>query len=277
MNHRIRRRWGALTLLLLLLGVVMTGCGLAKRPAPSGEQEVPPTPAGTAPVSTLTAALFFADWQVQHLIPEARQLPEAEGAALATAVVQELLKGPTDPHLRRSIPAGTELLEPVTVQDGVAYVNLSRTVANLRGTAETQMLLGSLALSLTEVAGVDKVQLLIDGKKEATLGGIMLDPLERGLYAYPVLVDAERIAYLQSRYDQGFDTWRADPSHVLRWEGRMFGFRESDLEGAHLAQTGKVANATLTQGGVSYTIQLVQNETTTDQTGIWTITSIHEK
>lgn len=271
-NHALHRL-GAL-LLVFALALAAAGCGLARRPTPDGEPEVPPAPNTASPPRTITAALFFADWQAQHLIPEQRQLPEATGEPLATEVVNELLAGPTDPHLMRTIPEGVKLLEPVTIQNKVANVNLSGELRSLRGSAAVSMALGSLRLSLTELEGIDQVNVLLDGMKDAELDGMVLEPMDRGLYDYPVLPDPSRTAYLQGRFENGLDPWRADPMQVAQWEGRMFGFTAAELQGAHLDQAGAQARVTVTRGGKAYGIELIQNQAVTRGEGIWTIESL---
>lgn len=248
--------------LLLTLAIAAAGCSTGKPPAPAGEQPVPPAPASPPPERTMTVAVYFADWQAQHLIPEPRQVPEADGAALADRVVQEILAGPADPHLLRSLPETVRLVEPVTVQNRVAYVNLSPEFLNVRGAAGVAMALGSLRLSLTDLPGVDRVQVLVDGKKDVELDeGVLLEPMDRGPVAdFPVLFDPERGNYLQSRVDQGLDPWRTDPAAVARWEGRMFGFTEAELAAAVITPQGTVATAEVARGEIRYVIELVQQD-----------------
>lgn len=266
-----------LLVLILALAAVGAGCGLAKKPAPSGELPVPSNPGGTAPARTVTAAVFFADWQAQHVIPEARQIPEAEGAALATQVVKELLAGPADPNLHRTLPADVKLVQPVSIQNGVAYVDLSKELENLRGAAGVAMGMQSLRLSLTEIPGISKVQVLVEGRKDVLLDeGLMLGPMDRGFYGdYPVLPDPQRAEYLQERADKGIETWRADPAKVVRWDGRMFGFTAEELNSAKATPQGTKAQAFVLRGGKGYTIELTQQEGA-KTTGIWTITGITE-
>lgn len=254
---------------LLVLALMLTGCGLAKKPVPSEEPPVPPN-AGTPPTDQgLTMAVFFSDWQAQHLIPEPRLLPKAEGAALANQVVKELLAGPTDPHLHRTLPAEIKLLEPVTVRDGVAYVNLSKELLNVRGSAGVAMALGSLRLSLTEVPGVSKVQVLVEGKANQVMDhGSPLGPLDRGFWGdVTVLPDPERAKYLQGRVAQGLDTWRLDAAKVLQWEGRMFGFTAAELAAAEVKVEGNAATARVEHSGKFYSVRLER----TAANGVWTI------
>lgn len=257
--------------ILLALTLVVAGCSTIQPPQPrAGETPVPPTVEVPPPVKSQAVSVFFPDWQVQHVIPEVRQVPEATGATLATQVVRELLAGPADPHLVKPFPAGVTLLTPVTVQDGLARVNLSKEIRSLQGSAGVLAALNSLRLSLTEIEGVERVQVQIEGQSGGELGGLVLEPMDRGLYLYPVMANPERVKYLQERYDQGLETWRADPLKVAQWEGRMFGFTTAELAGAKVEQQGAAATVRVTRGGDIYSFALAQNQ----GKGIWTVESL---
>lgn len=262
--------------LLLIVALALTGCGLglAKKPAPTDEQPVPPN-AGPPPADqSLTVAVFFSDWQAQHLIPEPRLVTKAEGAALANQMVKEILAGPTDPHLHRTLPAEIKLLEPVTIRDGVAYVNLSKELLDVRGSAGVAMARGSLRLSLTEVPGVNQVEVLVEGKANQVMDhGSPLGPMDRGFYGdYPVLPDPERAKYLDDRATKGLDTWRLDAAKALQWEGRMFGFTAGQLAGAEVKVEGNNAATVIQYGGKAYGIHMVR----TGENGVWTMKEIAE-
>ncbi|HEY8347846.1 MAG TPA: GerMN domain-containing protein, partial [Symbiobacteriaceae bacterium] len=265
-----KRRHPVMVVLLLMLALVVAACGGARQQPAPGEVPVDPAPSTTPPPSTVSVALYFADWQAQHLIPEQRQVPEAEGAALADLVVKELLKGPTDPHLNRTIPAEVKQVEPVTVQGGIAYVNLSREFLQIGGAAGVQMALGSLVQSLTDIPGISKVQVLVEGKKETLMDpGLVLEPMERGFYGdIPFFFDPERAKYLEERVAQGLDPWRTDPAKVVQWEGRMFGFTAAELQNARVETDGDSATASLSRDGKTYVITLKQ------QGNAWVITGI---
>lgn len=267
------RRLPILMILLLLTALMAAACGGLRRDTNPGEVAVDPKPSATPPVSTVSAALYFADWQAQHLIPEARQLPQADGAKMADQVVDELLKGPTDPHLYRTIPSNVKKLEPVTVQDQVAYVNLSREFEQIQGAAGAQMAVGSLVQSLTEIPGITKVQVLVEGQKAVMPDpGMRLEPTERGFYGdIPVLFDPERAKYLADRVSQGLDPWRKDPTKVVEWEGRMFGFTAAELEKAKVEVSGAEAAAALSRDGTTYVIELRK------QGEAWVITGIESR
>jgi len=260
--------------LLLAVALGAAGCaGVGPQQAPEGEAPISPSVQVQPPVKTQTVSVFYPDWQVQHVIPEPRQVPEGSGADLATRVVEELLAGPNDPTLVRPFPEGAKLLEPVTVADGVATVNLSGEVNQLQGSAGVVAALNSLRLSLSEIPGIERVQLQVNGRSEGDLGGMVLEIMDRGLYLYPVLPNPERTKYLQVRADQGLDPWRRDPLKVAQFEGRMFGFTSAEIEQAAIEQDGNEAEVYVTREGTTYAFTLARNQAA-GENGIWTIESL---
>lgn len=261
--------------LVLAVALGASGCaGVGPQQSPEGEAPISPSVQVQPPVKTQTVSVFYPDWQVQHVIPEPRQVPEGSGAALATRVVEELLAGPADPTLVRPFPEGTRLLEPVSVANGVATVNLSEEANQVQGSASVMALVNSLRLSLSEIPGIEKVQLQVNGRSEGDLGGMVLEIMDRGLYLYPVLPNPERTKYLQGRADQGLDAWRLDAMKVAQLEGRMFGFTAAELEQATIQQDGSEADVYVTRDGTTYAFTLVRNHAAGD-TGVWTIESLN--
>jgi len=262
--------------LVLAMALATSGCaGVGPQQAPEGEAPISPSEQVQPPVKTQTITVFYPDWQAQHVIPEQRQVPESSGADLVTRVVEELLAGPTDPTLRRAFPEGTRLLEPVTVADGVATVNLSRELNQVQGSAAVMAVINSLRLSLRDIPGVNQVKLLVDGTNEGSqlAGGVttVRDPI---LYLYPVFPNPERTKYLQDRADQGLDPWRRDPLKVAQFEGQMFGFTTAELQEATVRREESEAEVYVTRDGTTYAFTLVRNEAA-GEGGIWTIESLN--
>ncbi|WP_374713580.1 GerMN domain-containing protein [Symbiobacterium terraclitae] len=261
--------------LMVAVALGASGCaGVGPQQAPEGEAPISPSVQVQPPVKTQTVTVFYPDWQVQHVIPEQRQVPEGSAAELATRVVEELLAGPADPTLQRPFPDGTRLLEPVSLNNGVATVNLSEEANRLHGSASVVAALSALRLSLSEIPGIVRVQLQVDGRSDGDLGGMVLEVMDRGLYLYPVLPNPERIKYLQGRADQGLDPWRRDPLEVAHFEGRMFGFTAAELEQATIQQAGNEAEVYVTRDGTTYNFTLVRNQAAGGN-GIWTIASLN--
>lgn len=70
------------------------------------------------------------------------------------------------------VPADTKI-KSVTVQDGIATVDIDKqSLKKLNGGSTTERLfIGAIVNTLTEFKNIQKVQILLDGKKSATLNG----------------------------------------------------------------------------------------------------------
>lgn len=104
----------------------------------------------------------------------------------ADAAVKHLLKGPNVIEKTKGyfseIPKTTRIKN--VVRDGdMLKVNFSKGLEQYGGgTARVQALVSQIVYTMTEIKGVKKVQILIDGKKEVSLGseGYIIDrPLSR--------------------------------------------------------------------------------------------------
>ena len=111
---------------LLMLVLLVAGCAGrddAKKPA---DADKPPSSANTAE-KPVKVTLYFADSQAEKLLPEEREVPVENGKSLAEVVVNELIKGPRQEGLTKTIPESTKLLSLIVV-DGVADVNFSKEI-----------------------------------------------------------------------------------------------------------------------------------------------------
>jgi germination protein M len=171
-------------LLALVLIVAITGVLLAQQnnqPAVTngtvdhgnGSQE----PAETA----VELTLYFSDDQAMYLLPEQRNVTIGEGESIEETVVRELIKGPSGAGLKRTIPPETSLLS-LSIENGVAGVNFSKDIQDSRygDSAGESMLVYSIVNSLTELPGINQVQILVEGKKIESLYGHIgaAEPLE---------------------------------------------------------------------------------------------------
>lgn len=125
--------------------------------------------------------LFFGDSNAMDMVQEKRDVVR-KNESLEVIVLRELIKGPSIPEGRRTLPAETKLIS-VEVADRIAYANFSRELVSKHpgGSAGERMTVMSIVYTLTELPGIEKVQLLLEGeKKEAMFGhGITIDPIGR--------------------------------------------------------------------------------------------------
>jgi len=223
--------------------------------------------------------LYFADWQAQHTVPETRKTERVGDELTAEVVVREIIAGPEDPHLNRTLPSDTRIIS-VEIVDKVAYVNLSEEVTAVQGSAGETMAIDSLVYSLTELTNIEQVQILIAGEKEESLSGHMAldEPMTRGpIVTHPIFPDEERAEWLQQRVDDGEETFRTDPVEVARFDGRMLGFEASDqFSEKNIDTDNGEAFVTVERNGEKYLLELFQPAATGDE-GIWMISSIEKQ
>jgi germination protein M len=103
--------------------------------------------------------------------------------------IEELLKGPRPGgFLFNELPAGTKLLN-FTLKEGTLLVNFSRELLNYKGGLSGEKnILSQVVLTLTEIPGVEQVQLLIEGKNTIlNYGTSFQEPLLRPLLINPLL------------------------------------------------------------------------------------------
>lgn len=171
-----------LMLSLLLVVIALGGCKSSNQSDPDTSKD----PGTKQPQSaTVAVVLYFGDDQAEYLLPEKRILTieeEASDEMLASSVVSALIAGPENKDLQPTIPTESKLLS-LQISEGIASVNFSEEIRTKHpgGSAGETMTMYSLINTLTEIDSIDKVQLLIEGKKVETLAGHWdtSGPLER--------------------------------------------------------------------------------------------------
>ena len=131
--------------------------------------------------------LWFSDSNSTYMIPVTQTVEEVPGEPgdAALLLVKELIRGPkTDSEeFVLEFPKETDVVS-LKIEGRTAEVDFNQEfMANYQGgTAEEWGIINALVLTLTELPQVDRVQLLVEGRKEASvLGHISTDePLERG-------------------------------------------------------------------------------------------------
>ena len=133
----------------------------------------------------VTVKLYFAnqeyiitgDESLERIIAVEREI-KPEKKSIEEVILEELKNEPEDEQLT-TIVKKLEVLSVETVGNMV-YVNLSG--ENLHGgSLEESLILQQIVLSLTELEGIEQVQILVDGGKRETLMGHILieEPLKR--------------------------------------------------------------------------------------------------
>jgi hypothetical protein len=157
-------------------------------PTPIGSPD--PTPDGS-PTGTTTIRVYFFLGSFTHdagLAPVLYEIPTTQ--AVATAAMEFLLDGPSDmetntrPAFYTTIPEGTRLLG-LTIENGIATVNLSREFESGGGSASVLGRLAQVVYTLTQFPTVQKVSFELDGQPVTVFSGegVVLDhPVGRADY-----------------------------------------------------------------------------------------------
>jgi spore germination protein GerM len=177
------KRVVALTLLVIICAVSLLGCTSAeeikKRDMTISQLQTKVTQL-EAEVKKLgeqkpkvTATLYFVKSLPTefYLFPEERQVQGQKPAELMQAALQELIAGPKTPGLQPVLPKDAKVLS-VTTDKGLATVNFSAEITRMNvGSRGEALALAAIANTVTKIGIVDRVQVLVDGKKVETLGG----------------------------------------------------------------------------------------------------------
>jgi germination protein M len=168
----------SLLLCLFIVTTVLSGCNKA----PGGQTPADPNKNSQNPATepntfvTEKISLYFSDDQAMYLVPESRDIQIQKDTktetSIAEAIVNELITGPTDTKLIATIPKETKL-HSLKITDQIAYVDFSEEIRSKHpgGSSGEMMTLNSIVNSLTELTGIKKVQILINGAKVDTLVG----------------------------------------------------------------------------------------------------------
>jgi len=169
---------------LLPIGVAVIAIGLAAwgasrilervvSPVPT-QSSVPAASAPAASVPHIIATLYYATEDGQTLAAVKREVPLAEGArAQGRQILEGQLAPAPEPYLS-VIPPGTQLRAFYITERGDAFVDLSSEVSTAHPGGSTNELLTVHAIVnvvTANLATVQRVQILIDGKEADTLAG----------------------------------------------------------------------------------------------------------
>lgn len=178
-----RRQWigGAVTAIIAVVFAValMTALNrLLSEPAP-GDAAAPAstqaTPAEAPAVPKIKATLFFGSEDGLHLVPTEREVPLAEGAvAQARSILEALLAAEAPPPLVSTIPKGVTLRGIFVSERNEVFVDLDPSIrtSHAGGTQQELMTVYTIVNTLlTNLPGLQEVQILVGGQEVDTLAG----------------------------------------------------------------------------------------------------------
>ena len=113
--------------------------------------------------------LYFADKDGNRLVPHTVECVYNSNISMDKLVVERLIdgaeNGDSDESGYATIGSDTQILS-VTMQDGVCYVNLNGGFLNRKGNVTPEVAVYSIVDSLTEIPGVNRVQISIEGNSD---------------------------------------------------------------------------------------------------------------
>ena len=144
-------------------------------PPPPEVQAQQTTPAATPPVARIKATLFFAAESGRGLVAVEQEIPFAEGVmGQARVLVEAQLAATPAAPLTSAIPAGTTLRGLFVSDRNEAFVDLDAMIRTKHPGGSMNELLTVFSIVnaiVTNLPGVQSVQLLIDGREVDTLAG----------------------------------------------------------------------------------------------------------
>lgn len=112
-------------------------------------------------VKKLSLNLYFANKDNSAVPHEKREVTIKDGAIMRAAI-EALIAGPVSKNLRKTIPDGTKILG-LKRQGNVAVVDFSKEFKKVNDVAEI-VERASVVNTLTEIPGIEKVKILVEGK-----------------------------------------------------------------------------------------------------------------
>ena len=170
----LRRLSSFLAVAVMIVVAAAVGYWLVGRSGPPPAQTPPPKPTPSPAARERRKVNIYILKLVNdeaRLVPEQRTIPEDQEPYRATIERLIATNHETGPS-QYLIPIGTKLLG-LEVRRGIAYVSFSRELKDnfTGGSTNEALLVNAIIHTLTQFKDVDKVQILIEGKKVDTLGG----------------------------------------------------------------------------------------------------------
>ncbi|MBP2645961.1 MAG: Lipoprotein LpqB, GerMN protein [Firmicutes bacterium] len=173
-------------IVLLVLVNLLTGC--QPNSGEQGEkQQTSQEIVKTLPVAgqdnaakTQRIVVYRATKDARYLVPEVHEVPQNDHPV--KTALELLLTDSHNPDTIFLLPPGTKL-RGVSVKNGVAYVDFNEKLikGSNEGSTGEMLMVAAIVNTLTEFSEIDKVQIMVEGKKVDTLAGHMdvSEPLSR--------------------------------------------------------------------------------------------------
>jgi len=181
----MKRRWLVGILMAVLLALLLTGCVPTGSNATEGNNgatsaQKPIEPVKPVQGDTVPVKVYFGTHDAKYVVAEVHMLKN--DSQLMQRAMETLAIGPKSADLVAVIPKATKV-KSVVVKEKTAFVDFSEEIAKrgFGGSATEILAVGAIVNTLTEFSEVERVQILVEGKKVSTLFGHLdvYDPLSR--------------------------------------------------------------------------------------------------
>jgi spore germination protein GerM len=170
----------------LLAVVLMRGVAnlTAPQQPPAGDEQEPQQSGAAVP--HITATLYYASPEGDHLVPVIRDVQLAEGTVEQGRQIVLAQLGPAPERLVSTIPKGTTLRAFYVTERGEAFVDLSPEASSAHpgGSLNELFTVYTIVNAVTtNLPAISRVQILLDGRESDTLAGHvdLRRPLEKNL------------------------------------------------------------------------------------------------
>lgn len=169
----------------VLLAAFIGGCADNKPPTSQNTQTYPtqneqqqaavpgsqnPNPSPAIGQETMSVTIYSATKDAMYLVAEHNIVPK--NTHPAQTAMELLVAGTKNTELVSVMPAGTTLRH-ISIKNKVAYVDFSDNLIknNSGGSASEMLLVAAIVNTLTEFHDIQKVQIMVEGKKIDTISG----------------------------------------------------------------------------------------------------------
>ena len=109
-----------------------------------------------------TLTLYFSSGDGTYLVKESRDVHYTTNMSVEKLIMEQLIEGPRKSGAISTIPSDTKIVT-LSVDDGICYLNLDNNFQNQNLEIKEEVVLYSIVNSLTELPGVTKVLISING------------------------------------------------------------------------------------------------------------------
>lgn len=115
----------------------------------------------------VTLTLYFTDKTGSVLVPETRKLYYSSSLPKEWMVLEQLIEGPSEKGNYPTLPGSANILSAIN-SDGVCYINFDKNFEEEALAVSPEVAVYSIANSIIEACGVEKVQISVGGNSNKT-------------------------------------------------------------------------------------------------------------